>query len=180
MNKNEHEELNIKVHGKYVEVNSASGITAMAKCNPIDTFDIYKGVGIALSRYKEQKEEQEKELEKRKNFKPFVYTRGHGGFFNLGYVGEDSFIKDEFGESLKVGDTVKVKLKHGSMTYISTIGKIGHKFGVVGFFEHPSRDLIIVRVPFKKDELLYSIIETYEEEKALRKKLRERFYITSV
>ena len=41
MKQNEHEKLTIKVNGKYVEVEDTNGITATAKCNPIDKFDIH-------------------------------------------------------------------------------------------------------------------------------------------
>ena len=60
MKQNEHEKLTIRVNGKYVEVEDMNGITATAKCNPVDKFDIHVGIGIALQRLENEQIKQQK------------------------------------------------------------------------------------------------------------------------
>lgn len=64
MKQNEHEKLTIKVNGKCVEVEDMNGITATAKCNPIDKFDIHVGIGIALQRLENEQIKQQKKTNK--------------------------------------------------------------------------------------------------------------------
>lgn len=60
MKQNEHEKLTIRVNGKYVEVEDMNGITATAKCNPVDKFNIHVGIGIALQRLENKQIKQQK------------------------------------------------------------------------------------------------------------------------
>lgn len=60
MKQNEHEKLTIRVNGKYVEVEDMNGITATAKCNPVDKFNIHVGIGIALQRLENEQIKQQK------------------------------------------------------------------------------------------------------------------------
>lgn len=162
MKQNEHEKLTIKVNGKYVEVEDTNGITATAKCNPIDKFDIHVGIGIALERLKE--------AQGKAKFRPYVCGNCSSPHYKnsfYGYVGDETDLKDEFGEELLVGDTVKVKFKNSYYpAYYSTICKEGIKTCVMGFGSCFARDdLILVKIPRQKKTEWCTLIETYDEMK---------------
>lgn len=162
MKQNEHEKLTIRVNGKCVEVEDMNGITATAKCNPIDKFDIHTGINVALEHLKEAQE--------RARFRPYVCGNcvfPHDIKVFFGYIGEETDLKDEFGEELLVGDTVKVKYKNSCYpAYYSTICKEGIKTCVMGFGSCFVRDdLILVKIPRQKKTEWCTLIETYDEMK---------------
>lgn len=168
MKKNEHEDLKISVYGKYVQVKGANGVVATAKCNPIDEFNVCTGVKIALARYKEQTKE--------KQFKPYVCMKNcFNTYGNFGSIGEKSPWKDEFGEALEVGDTVKFKMKNYHTSMVSTIGEKDGKFGILGAWNAFRSDLIIVKLPRQKETEIGILVETYEEEQK-RKREWEKIY----
>ena len=167
MKQNEHEKLTIRVNGKYVEVEDMNGITATAKCNPVDKFNIHVGIGIALQRLENKQIKQQKKDE-RKCFRPFVC----GNCFSPhdlnefeGYIGDKTDLKDEFGEELLVGDTIKVKYKNSCChAHYSTICRRGIKTSVMGFGSDFVRDdLIIIKIPRQKKTEWCTLIETYDE-----------------
>lgn len=170
MKQNEHEKLTIRVNGKCVEVEDMNGITATAKCNPIDKFDIHVGVGIALERLKEAQEKAQ--------FRPYVcgdcsFPHYKNSFY--GYIGDETDLKDEFDRVLRVGDTVQIKAKNDPNIYISTIIKTPTYDGAMGFphdeNNRPNIDgfkreqLVIVKLPRQKKTQWCTLIETYDEMK---------------
>lgn len=169
MKQNEHEKLTIRVNGKCVEVEDMNGITATAKCNPDDKFNIHVGLGIALQRLENEQIKQQKKDE-RKCFRPYVCGNCSSPHYKnsfYGYVGDETDLKDEFGEELLVGDTVKVKYKNSYYpAHYSTICKEGIKTCVMGFGSCFARDdLILVKIPRQKKTEWCTLIETYDEMK---------------
>ena len=170
MKQNEHEKLTIRVNGKYVEVEDMNGITATAKCNPVDKFDIHTGINVALEHLKETQE--------RARFRPYVC--GNCGFPHdiksfFGYIGEETDLKDEFDRVLRVGDTVQIKAKNDPSIYISTIIKTPTYDGAMGFPHDENNrlniggfkreQLVIVKLPRQKKTQWCTLIETYNEMK---------------
>lgn len=175
MQQNEHGKLTIRVNGKYIEVEDKNGRVATARCNPVDKFDIYVGIGIALQRLKEEQIKQLKE-EERKCFRPFVCGNcfsPHGLNEFEGYIGDKTDLKDEFGKELLVGDTVKIKEKNDQKIFISTVFKNSVSDGIMGFpsiiqgqspiGRYNREDLVIVKLPRQKKTSWCTLIETYEE-----------------
>lgn len=170
MKQNEHEKLTIRVNGKCVEVEDMNGITATAKCNPVDKFNIHVGIGIALERLKEAQEKAQ--------FKPYVCgdcSCPHYKNSFYGYIGDETDLKDEFDRVLRVGDTVQIKAKNDPNIYISTIIKTPVYDGAMGFphdeNNRPNIDgfkreqLVIVKLPRQKKTQWCTLIETYDEMK---------------
>lgn len=168
MNRNEHETLTIKVNGKQVEVIDKNGVTAKARCNPVDKFNIHVGLDIALQRLEDEQMKQ-KRKEAREKFRPFVCgdcQSPHDLNRFYGYIGDKTDLKDEFGEELLVGDTVKIKYKDGSYgdTHYSTICKEGLETCVMGFGSRFVRDdIVVVKMPRQKQTEYCTLIETYDE-----------------
>lgn len=170
MKQNEHEKLTIRVNGKYVEVEDMNGITATAKCNPVDKFDIHTGINVALERLKEVQEKAQ--------FRPYVCgdclcPHYKNSFY--GYIGDETDLKDEFDRVLRVGDTVQIKAKNDPNIYISTIIKTPTYDGAMGFPHDENNrlniggfkreQLVIVKLPRQKKTQWCTLIETYEEMK---------------
>jgi hypothetical protein len=106
-----------------------NGKSAVAKCNPSDTFDIFKGTKLALER-----------LEAAENFKPHLECQGK----SYGVLGTPTKIKDELGIPLKIGDITTVYDKYhqsncgdgviindGSGDYVSGIRYACNKDGTI-------------------------------------------------
>jgi hypothetical protein len=110
-----------------------NGKSAVAKCNPSDTFDIFKSAKLALER-----------LEAIENFKP--YLKSNDDYF-YGYIGEPTNIKDQLGNSLDIGDTVRLYHKtYGYLGEYSTV-KREDKYCIMsmGFSEFPRNNYIIIK-----------------------------------
>lgn len=174
MEKNEYKSLTIHVYGKYVQVKNDKGIMAIASCNPIDTFNLHTGIDLALQRLEKMEKKQQKEIAKMR-FRPYVcgncYFPHDATEFN-GYIGEETTWVDEFGEKLKVGDTVKVKTNNARYFGCTTIVKIPAvgTAGVMGLGDMERERMFIVKIPRKNKTRWCTLVNSYKQQQEMMKK----------
>lgn len=178
MEKNEYKSLTIHVYGKYVQVKNDKGIMAIASCNPIDTFNLHTGIDLALQRLEKMEKKQQEEIA-RMRFRPYVcgncYLPNDVNAFN-GYIGEETTWVDEFGEKLKVGDTVKVKTNNARYFGCTTIIKMpGTSVArVMGLGDMKREEMRIVKVPRRNKTRYCTLVNSYKQLQQMKKKQNEK------
>ena len=179
MEKNEYKSLTIHVYGKYVQVKNDKGIMAIASCNPIDTFNLHTGIDLALQRLEKMEKKQQEEID-RKRFKPYVcgdcrYPHDITQFY--GYIGEETTWVDEFGEKLKIGDTVKVKTNNAcyfDLTIVKVPTLDGARVGVMGLGDMERKKMFIVKVPRQNKTKYCTLVNSYKQLQQMKKKQNEK------
>lgn len=178
MEKNEYKSLTIHVYGKYVQVKNDKGIMAIASCNPIDTFNLHTGIDLALQRLEKMEKKQQEEIA-RMRFRPYVCgdcRNPHDVTQFYGYIGNPTQWRDEFGEILKIGDTVKVKTNNARYCDCTTIVKrpVTGETGVMGLGDMERKKMFIVKVPRQNKTKYCTLVNSYKQLQQMKKKQNEK------
>lgn len=102
-------------------------------------------------------------------FKPYVcgsVLLPHDVFCEMGLIGEKTEWKDDFGERLLVGDTVKIKSKDKEPIISTVYYDDYNNWGVVGFSskDYDRKDLTIAKMP-RQHKTKYCTLVLSEKQK---------------